>query len=189
MTKICGKVIVSFLALVALDAYALSCGISSEQALVDRNSHIFFAVVTSAVFIPADDGVQDAGKVIAQFEVLEVLKGDPTRVPHIEANVRGANEDWPAQIYLGRRYLVFSDGGPVRFSACSDLYRDTGRENWCLEYQIRKRVGQAVSENTTCEAAYILRAMENRGLKPESNRNDLDGLRQEWVIRFGALPE
>ena len=181
--------LVALLTFAGADASALSCGIASEQRLVDGNAHIFFALVTSAVFVPYNDGSSQDGKVVAQFEVIEVLKGDPKQVPHIELKVRSADETWPAMIHLGRKYLVLSNGGPAHFTSCSDLFRATDRENWCLEYQIRKRVGQSITENAVCEAAHILRAMNRVGFKPDSARDDLQGLRREWIGRFGALPE
>ena len=189
MSKNCVGLVIPMLAFFSVDASALSCGIGSEQALVDGNDHIFLVLVTSAEFVRANEGSPGVGTVVARFEVIETLKGDPEQVPHIEAKVYAADESWPAQVYLGRRYLVFSDDGPATFTACSDLYRDHGREEWCLEYQIRKRLGLQIDESRTCEAAYLRREMNRRSFKPESARDDLEGLRLEWAARFGALPD
>ena len=172
----------------ALDALALSCGIASEQELVDNNDHIFFALVTEAKFVPSANPSRHRGTIVAQFDVGEVLKGDPTRVPHIVADV-SEPEAWPAEIHLGRKYLIFANEGPARFGACSGLFRDIGRENWCLEYQVRKRVGYPIAENRICEVNHIRRAMARVGFEHKSERNDLDGLRLEWIARFGKLPE
>ncbi len=153
-------------------ASALSCGIGSIEEIVDGNSHIFVAVITSAEFVPLGDAVSDTGKVIAKFEVLDVLKGDPLRVSHVEIDLRSGSELWPAELYIGRRYLIAANDGVKKFTACSSVYRFPGGENWCLEYKVRKRLGQIRKENEYCERALITIREQNLARTKELKRQE-----------------
>ena len=132
---------------VSSDAFGLSCVRPSEKELVAKYEHIFIVFFTDATFYADGDSAPFKGKIIANFDVLSVIKGNPDRVPYAEANISGPNSPWPATIPIGQKYILVANDGPAQWSACSHIFRVPAEhfEN-CQEYSLRKFAGEDIPE-------------------------------------------
>lgn len=89
---------------------ALSCqclGLLIEEQ-VYRAAHIFRAQVTSAELI--ERGLEGSGRVKANFDVIALLKGNPTELDGVTAVIGGGTCEVPIVVGLEYVFFVTADG-------------------------------------------------------------------------------
>ena len=179
------KSVVLYLLILAFDAKALSCPLIFLEDQFRDNEHIFLILITSANFHPSSDQHLQIGYVNANFEVLEVFKGDPEKVPHIVIPVFEDEKDWPVEVPLGRRRILLqSRDGPVEWNRCSKGIRVSE----CAVYEFRRYAGRLNEPNDQCENRILWVRFKKLGITPTSKFGDLEELRLEWKARFGEWP-
>ena len=178
------------LSLALSDAFASSCDQPSEKELVATYEHIFVVFFTDATFFSDSDAAPFKGKIIANYDVLSVIKGDPDQVTHVEAKISGPNTPWPTTIPIGQKFILVANDGPAYWSRCSRMFKVPAEhfEN-CQEYSLRKFAGANISESRFCESEFLWQEFKRLKINPLSKQRDLEGLQAEWVEKFGILPE
>jgi hypothetical protein len=99
-----------------LVGHAVACqclGLSIEEQ-IDRAAHVFRGRITSADWVRS--GPEGTGRVNAKFEVIAVLKGDPTRLEGL-STATGPG-DCGVPIIVGMEYVFFL-GANGETSSCN----------------------------------------------------------------------
>ena len=170
----------------AQQANALSCGGPNLYERFDQSKHIFVVVFNKAEYRALSPDYRWPGRVTASFEVQEILKGDPGKVPHIEFSVEGPAVQWQVDVPLGKPMIVFAEtDGPVTWGECSGGLT-TGQ---CTLYAFRKLAGTYFEPDEMCEIALIRYRFRIKGITAVTQEEDLQALRREWFEHFGEWPD
>ncbi len=151
------KYLITFLLLAfhPSDALALKCARAGQPDQIADYKHIFIARVTKATFIPEAGNPDVEGRTVGQFVPMEVIKGDPGKVPHIEATVPAGIPCGGCLLPIlatGYTYVVFAEkDGPVQIDDCSPSKIKTARERECYVYSFRKKAGLIDTSNKRCD--------------------------------------
>ena len=139
----------------ATDALALKCARAGQPDQIADYKHIFIARVTEAAFIPEAENPDVEGRTVGHFIPLEVIKGDPGKVPHIEASVPVGIPCGGCLLPVlatGYTYVVFAEkDGPVQIDDCAPTKIKTARERECYAYAFRKEAGLIDTNNDRCD--------------------------------------
>ena len=96
--------LVGLLSLVcAPTALACQCMDLLIEEKIDRATHIFRARVTSAELV--EKGPEGSGLVRAKFDVIALLKGDPSKLEAVQTPIGGGTCEVP--IIVGLEYVFF----------------------------------------------------------------------------------
>ena len=166
---------------------AFFCVGPSVFARFKQSEQVFVAEFKRAEYRSDSSDARWPGTVFAEFDVLEVLKGDPSQVSHLEYRIDRPGEQWGIDVALGRPMILFSKGdGLVSTDECFIYGMETGH---CTLYQVRKMANVAVEPDPDCDIAMLRYRFRLKGVTPEAPDNDYQALRQEWFDRFGEWPE
>ena len=119
------------------DSAACSCmGLPTEE-LIDRAAHVFRARITSAEWTPTGP---ESGRVKANFEVLAILKGDPSKLDGVHTTT-GAG-DCGVSIVMGWEYVFFANAkGEVGLCGGTIPRNGMGLENSGEFFEFVRRYG------------------------------------------------
>lgn len=127
--------------IISCDAQALQCGPTSPEAVVSEYDVIFVAFITSAFFVEGEE-VDDCGRIDGDFEVVEILKGNPAAVTVVRKlllncngkRIGGASNDFP----IGQHVLVTTNNEVANIGHCTMAWEHS--EPSCFVDNIRRHL-------------------------------------------------
>jgi hypothetical protein len=102
-------VIALLAAFLSFEAVACSCGSKNIKEVVDASQHIFVAEITSSKKNPDSDSTWN--RVSADFQVIDVIKGEPRELDHLYSGFGGGDCGIP--FLVGHKLIVFTIDGTV----------------------------------------------------------------------------
>ena len=168
--------------------FALSCPKPDFEKLYESNRHIFVAKITKKLVVDTVeyDPQRNQDILLAEFEVIETIKGEPENINQIVTSESGVALEWlEAPDVEKTKILLTNSDENVRWFLCSDGFYP----RHCNLYAFRKLAGSLEEEDTVCDFSLLRLKMWLKGFKPVSNSGNSDDLRKEWYEAFGEWPE
>ncbi len=142
---------------ISTNAMGLSCVPSGSPQQIDQYKHIFIARVVDSTYVPnSDQSTLSEGVAIGYLFPIDTIKGDPEKVPYIEAavesDVRCAGCSLP-YIATGYTYAVFAkEDGKAIVSDCRPTRRLSAQQRECFAYEFRQRAAIKQEPDGRCDA-------------------------------------